>query len=595
MTKVQTDSSSSASKKKRDLSDLDTRLGFLSATQPEKHPRIIRLDVPLLQPDNNVVYFPDLLREEGLEPPTPMKKFPSGSDTPVSGSDATPPPSPGSKTPDHSLPLPADSPFGSPLASGTHESDAFFNRLLENAERREKDERAKAESEKPQKKRPRTEMYDMSDPFIDDSDLVPSQRQARKVRPKLDGFFVWKGPLTKNDLEMLDGEGKPKRRVRTKCINSPEESKQPRPRKRVSKKADSTISEHKLATPSPCKQKRDKSSTDPEKKTQSLITKFVSTAGGGSQNQTGETIIDFGEPSTPVVQAEVMKTSGKKKKTYVVESLPLELQSAIELFKDAITKESFEVKSKFPVNLKPTLLIATAKAYDMGLFNENFFKTLTNLLPYNKFTVTRLCKRTLFPMKIQELEQAKEQLIADLKIAIDTTIPNLIKRYNEQKAGSFRSENSFNSDGCGNSPSRTVTPTPPNGNTTHNGTHNAMSVDAIIDNDVNDIDADAGEGSDDRSDGFGKVSKKFKWDDATKSLLWKVIKIEMDLTAMQNELNEAEEKSERLSEQTMRKRLYQRLLSFWPSGWITSYDISRVYSAFKRKLKVNNEQGSDRT
>src|SRR6185312_16339219 len=115
-------------------------------------------------------------------------------------------------------------------------------------------------------------------------------------------------------------------------------------------------------------------------------------------------------------------------------------------------------------------------------------------------------------MKIQELEQAKEQLIADLKIAIDTTIPNLIKRYSEQKAGSFRSENSFNSDGCNNSPSRTVTSTPPNGNTTHNGTHNAMSVDAIIDNDVNDIDADAGEGSDDRSDGFGKVSKKFKWD-----------------------------------------------------------------------------------
>ena len=98
-------------------------------------------------------------------------------------------------------------------------------------------------------------------------------------------------------------------------------------------------------------------------------------------------------------------------------------------------------------------------------------------------------------MKIQELEQAKEQLIADLKIAIDTTIPNLIKRYSEQKAGSFRSENSFNSDGCNNSPSRTATSTPPNGNTTHNGTHNAMSVDAIIDNDVNDIDADAGEGS----------------------------------------------------------------------------------------------------
>jgi hypothetical protein len=139
MTKTQGDSSSSNSKKKRDLLEIDTRLGFLPSTQPEKHSRIIRVDVPLLQSENNVVFFPDLLRDEGLEPPTPMKKFPSDSDTPVSDSDNTPTPSPGSKTPDHTLPLPADSPFSSP-PPGTHESDTFFNKLLENAERRDKDE-----------------------------------------------------------------------------------------------------------------------------------------------------------------------------------------------------------------------------------------------------------------------------------------------------------------------------------------------------------------------------------------------------------------------------------------------------------------------
>ena len=132
-----------------------------------------------------------------------------------------------------------------------------------------------------------------------------------------------------------DSEGKPKRRVRAKCTTSPEESKEPRPRKRVTKKADSTTSEHKLAAPSACKQKKDKPSTDSEKKTQSLITRFVSAAGGNSQNQTGEAIIDFDEPSTPPenvddseprtpvenkFQTDVMKTPGKRKKTYVVVS-----------------------------------------------------------------------------------------------------------------------------------------------------------------------------------------------------------------------------------------------------------------------------------
>jgi hypothetical protein len=96
-------------------------------------------------------------------------------------------------------------------------------------------------------------------------------------------------------------------------------------------------SEHKLASPSARKQKRDRLPTDPERKTQSLITRFVSVSEDSSQNHTGEAIIDFGGPSTPPntsnmngstprtpvgnkYYSEVMKTPGKRKKTYVLVS-----------------------------------------------------------------------------------------------------------------------------------------------------------------------------------------------------------------------------------------------------------------------------------
>lgn len=50
--------------------------------------------------------------------------------------------------------------------------------------------------------------------------------------------------------------------------------------------------------------------------------------------------------------------------------------------------ETFEIKSRFPPNLKPPLMEILTAAYERSQFNENLFKILTNILPYNKFTVT---------------------------------------------------------------------------------------------------------------------------------------------------------------------------------------------------------------
>ncbi|CAG8629240.1 22168_t:CDS:2, partial [Gigaspora rosea] len=218
-----------------------------------------------------------------------------------------------------------------------------------------------------------------------------------------------------------------------------------------------------------------------------------------------------------------------------------DVQYLLELFKQQVDQESFEVKSRFPQNLKPPLMELLSRAYELNQFNENLFKILTNMLPYNKFTITRLCQRTLYPKALIELQKKKLELINRLKIAVDEIMPSLLQELNERNASVSSSSAPVNGDN-------------------NSSSNNNRSKETAND-------------------------KKFRWDENTRFLLWKIVQEEMSWVVMSNCLAEAEEKSERHSEQTRRKSLYQYLLTLWPKGWMTSYEIARVYSAYKRYLR----------
>ena len=65
-----------------------------------------------------------------------------------------------------------------------------------------------------------------------------------------------------------------------------------------------------------------------------------------------------------------------------------ELEQAIDVLKEAIAKENWEVKGKFPPGLKPLLGQVALKAVILGEYDENFFNLMPRLFPYNKFTMT---------------------------------------------------------------------------------------------------------------------------------------------------------------------------------------------------------------
>lgn len=65
-----------------------------------------------------------------------------------------------------------------------------------------------------------------------------------------------------------------------------------------------------------------------------------------------------------------------------------DLQAVLYELKDAISRESFEQKGKFPPSLKPLLSKVAVKAIHCGEYDDNFFSLMPKMFIYNKFTMT---------------------------------------------------------------------------------------------------------------------------------------------------------------------------------------------------------------
>ena len=102
----------------------------------------------------------------------------------------------------------------------------------------------------------------------------------------------------------------------------------------------------------------------------------------------------------------------------------------------------------------------------------------------------------------------------------------------------------------------------------------------------------------------GPKQPKFKWTKDLKELVYKIVSIEVELAEIKGPLNDAKAK---LPEGTIRKTVYKKvglffgielyiclflfqLLPFWPKNWMTTHEISKVFSV----VKCNFEKGKAR-
>jgi len=618
---------------------------LLLKRKPEPGFREIRINVELKQQENNIFSFPDLCKEAGIDLTGPKQKYyHSGSETDDNSAESTNSNSDSDSDSNNNNgkskkknknkkvsaeeDLPDEFQFNKP-------GDDFFKRILENSEKYADEE----EEEQSNRRKKRQEKYDVSDPFIDDSGMASFRPDNNnKSRPKIEGFYVWRGPLElennngkssgkkrtykrkkkdNNEEDEEAGESKPRKRRNTKSRPSEEPVKKDNDDGNEEPKAKSTRKPRK-----PRKPKNNDSTTnattaategketivviDPEKSSFSSSSFINAIASNTSNNNNQTTAMDgiihnsvqkvqeqqqipkdslysssFSNSNTlddaqmntlnkkrPKEHKEQNNNTVTSKKIYHVESLNPELQQIILAFKNEVSKESFQNKSRFPESLKPILVKLLSKAYELGGFNENLFKMLTNILPYNKFTITRLCYRTMYPKAIHDARSKKLKLISQFKSSVDKAMPKLLKEYDERLA---KIEPSPNVPFSSSFPS---TPPPSSSN---------------MDMDIDDYEGpDVANGAKAANKEKPLVPKKFKWDNSIKSLLYQIIQTEMSIVVMSNQLAEAEERTERQSEQTCRKKLYQDLLTIWPDGWMSSQDIGKVYSAYKKKQQVNN-------
>ncbi|KAJ1961458.1 hypothetical protein IWQ62_003863 [Dispira parvispora] len=89
--------------------------------------------------------------------------------------------------------------------------------------------------------------------------------------------------------------------------------------------------------------------------------------------------------------------------------------------------------------------------------------------------------------------------------------------------------------------------------------------------------------TEEESPASNKTIRKFSWTNAIREALWTFVQIDMEIHILTSELSSLEGKDAIVKEGVVRRAAYQKVLSLWPDGWMTSLDISREYGFKKRR------------
>ncbi|KDE04755.1 hypothetical protein MVLG_04811 [Microbotryum lychnidis-dioicae p1A1 Lamole] len=263
----------------------------------------------------------------------------------------------------------------------------------------------------------------------------------------------------------------------------------------------------------------------------------------------------------------------KKKGTFSAE-----MQKEIDRLKDEVAKESFEVKNKFPPRLRPILVDVAMRALELDEYDDDFFAIMPKIFPYNLFTMKKLIKREVFPKRIAAYEAEQDRQIEIIRQNVVELLPISKKNHAEDYAH-YRAERAAweekerkRLEGSGG------TPEPIQG-----GFPSIAGVAAATGSDDEDA---TGPGL--ATTGPREPIYKFRFNEAMRVALYNACEIGdrmSELIVEKQELEKAVEQGQKVhSAANDRKILYAKLLKFWPSGDMTSNQLSREMSAAKNKL-----------
>ncbi|KAG2137883.1 uncharacterized protein EDB93DRAFT_1166549 [Suillus bovinus] len=397
------------------------------------------------------------------------------------------------------------------------------------------------EPKKKKKKHATSEYYDVNDPFIDDSELNIDNR-THFAQTKQQGFYVSSGEV-----------------ALMKDCRTPKKPKS----KKVPAEGGAT------AGPSKTVIKEDGTKEHPI----SLLCEDK--ANKKRKNYT------------------VIEENGKKRKVVDIRDFHPELQLAFEDLKSAISKESWDVKGKFPPSIKPILADVALKAVNLGEYDEDFFNLMPVLFPYNRYTMTKLIKRTIFTDHLKILTDRQDELLQQLAGLTKEGFSKAQEEWEKSVvAWERRKEKAKNESEAGAASASTPSASadaahPDDGAVSGVDGDNVRADGAGTDGGGPFPDGDNAPGTN-KADGTRDAhppAQKYRLTEAMKAIVWQLVMLSNECCRLENEKNELDGSTALVSEQGSRKILYQKIVAAFPSGWLNSGQLSREVSSLKKKYE----------
>ncbi|KZT00606.1 uncharacterized protein LAESUDRAFT_732100 [Laetiporus sulphureus 93-53] len=429
-----------------------------------------------------------------------------------------------------------------------------------------------------------SEYYDTTDPFIDDSELAQDERKFF-AQTKQKGFYVSSGQVA-----LLNKT--PTKKPKSKKLNilAPAAS--------VTAALSSGPLPPSLAGPlSIPSQPSTSKVSSPKKKEHGTREEPIALLSDTEEERSGSKRKLVAEISsfTNTLSTPSEGSSKKRRKTVEIQPFHPELEEMFVAMKAAIAKENWEVKGKFPPSLKPMLAQISLKAVILGEYDDNFFNIMPRLFPYNKFTMTKLIKRTIWREHTNLLMERQNTLLKELKVLADEGFPKAKEEWEknvrqwEKRQERAKLAAETETGGAEGSPSAAPsvegTPVASDSQPTPR-----MSVSALAQRgSVDEAGDETGLEHEDGPGGRGKDShapgKKYRLTDTMKAIIWQLVCLSNECCRIENEKNALEGSNQVVSDQGVRKTLYQRIVNAFPEGWLSSGQISREVSVMKKKYE----------
>ncbi|TBU23313.1 hypothetical protein BD311DRAFT_800081 [Dichomitus squalens] len=424
-----------------------------------------------------------------------------------------------------------------------------------------------------------SEYYDTTDPFIDDSELAQDERTFF-AQTKQKGFYVSSGQVA-----LLNKPSNKKPKSKKINILAPSASVSaalstatlPLPALSISAAA---------SGPSPT----------PASTNGNINGKVKTEEGSGSRDQ--PIALSDGEDSGKLKRKlseggqtfASLSEGGAKKRRKTVEIHPFhpELEQAIEVLKEAIAKENWEVKGKFPPGLKPILAQVALKAVILGEYDENFFNLMPRLFPYNKFTMTKLIKRTIWRDHTNLLVDRQNALIEELRALAEEGFPKAKEEWEKSVMQWEKRQERAKLDASGEGSngvdhSQEGSPAASDAQATPMMPRTPLDQVAIAAADDGEHDDGAGGGG--RGRDTHPPAQRYRLTDQMKTIIWQLVCLSNECCRIENEKNALEGSNQIVSDQGVRKNLYQKIVAAFPDGWLSSGQISREVSVMKKKYE----------